>query len=125
MRKVILLAGLLVSIGTLVQCTKDKTEPIVAPPIDPAVCVDTVYFNNEVLPLIVQNCATSGCHGNGSSAGGYNLESHSNISTNASQILSVIKHETGVTAMPLGNPKLSDSLIQQVECWIAQGKLNN
>lgn len=125
MKRGLFFIGLMSSGILLVQCTKDKTEPIVTPPLDSATCIDTVSFNNEILPLIVQNCSASGCHGGSSSAGGYSLENYANISTNASQITSVIKHEQGVTAMPAGAPKLADSLIQKFECWVVQGKLDN
>lgn len=50
---------------------------------------------------------------------------YSNIQANADIILSVIRYEGGVVNMPLGGSKLSDSLIQQMNCWILQGKLEN
>ncbi len=75
--------------------------------------------------MIQQNCSTSGCHNAASAASGYDLEGHGNISTNANAILSVIRHESGVVAMPYFQPKLNDSIIDQFDCWMIQGKLNN
>lgn len=104
---------------TTVSCKKDQTtEPI------PELCPDTISFVTIVEPIIEQNCSVSGCHDSGA-AGGFNLIGHGNISSNVSAILNVIKHNSGVTAMPLGGAQLADSLIEQIDCWNAQGKLNN
>ncbi len=111
--------GLMISFQS---CRKDKVPVIIA---DPGDCPDTISFATQVEPIMVANCSTSGCHDAASQANGYNLEGHANIATNANDILTVIKHEGGMTPMPYNAPKLADSLIQQFECWTAQGKLNN
>lgn len=102
------------------SCEKDKTS--VATPDQ---CPDTISFSGIVEPIIQANCSTSGCHDAGTSASGYNLEGHGNISANANDILNVIRHESGVTPMPYFQPKLNDSIIEQFDCWVVQGKLNN
>ena len=122
MRKLILQYLFLLTAAALittVSCKKDQTmEPI------PEQCPDTISFASVVEPIIEQNCSTSGCHDSGA-AGGYNLIGYGNISGNASAILNTIKHNSGVTAMPYFQAKLADSLIEQLDCWNAQGKLNN
>ena len=51
-------------------------EPtVVEGPCDP----ETVYFQEEVLPLIISNCAQSGCHDAASAEDGIVLESFSSI----------------------------------------------
>ncbi|MFK7787733.1 MAG: hypothetical protein AB8B56_21610 [Crocinitomicaceae bacterium] len=110
---------LAIALITTPSCNKDQ----VAEPI-PLECPDTISFATTVEPLIQQNCSTSGCH-DASAAGGYNLEGHGNISTNANAILTAIRHENSGLPMPLGQPKLSDTIIQQVDCWIKQGALDN
>ncbi len=112
------LVALTFSLST--SCNKDKTPLPVA-----SDCPDTIFFSAVVEPMIQQNCSTSGCHSASSAAGGYNLVGHGNVSANASIILDVIKHEGPVAPMPLGQPKLNDTIIQQFKCWIDQGKLNN
>ena len=52
------------------------------------------------------------------------LTNHSNISASADAILGSM-HANGYQLMPQGGPALPDSLIQKVECWIYQGKLDN
>lgn len=109
-------------IGSMVACKKDKV-PVV--PIVVSDCPDTISFSTQIEPIMVANCSVSGCHGGGSTAGGYNLEGYANISANANTILTVIKHEGGLAPMPQGGNKLADSLIQQFKCWKDQGTLNN
>lgn len=121
--KLILFIFLIVfSLAFSVSCRKDKTPNSVMMPLD---CSDTVSYVTKIGPLIQQNCATSGCHNAESSSAGYTLTSHTSISANAEIILKTMKHDPQVTSMPFGSDKLADSLIQQFECWMNQGKLNN
>lgn len=97
-------------------CTKDKVA------VDLSVnCVDTVKFSTDVLPMIQTNC--TGCHdvGNGT---GYTLTNHTNISSNANAVMGSMRG-SGFQLMPQGGPALPDSVIQKLECWMYQGKLNN
>lgn len=115
MKKGIFFLSLLcVSTIAVVSCNKDKT-PLVDPNLD---CTDTISFNQQILPMISNNCVS--CHGGGQSP---TITNHSEISTHANAILNSLK---GVPSlMPSGGPALPDSLIQQFECWINQGKLDN
>jgi len=114
-----LFAGLFMS-----SCLKDKTVEPTPPPSGP--CADTVSFNEELLPEIFNlSCNTSGCHDAGAGSAGYVLETHDQISSNANVIFNVINHDAGFVPMPYGGEQLADSLIQKVDCWIQQGKLNN
>lgn len=88
-------------------------------------CSDTVRFATEIQPLIVQNCATSGCHDASTQAAGYDLTTHASIAGSATIVLSAIRWEGGTVPMPQGNPQLADSLIKKFSCWINQGKLDN
>lgn len=106
-------------IALILSCTKDKVEYL-----QNANCSDTVSFNNEILPLILDNC--SGCHDNNQN--GYSFINHTNIAANASAIIGSMRN-SGYLLMPRdGNNigySLPDSLIQRVECWVNQGKKNN
>ena len=100
------------------SCKKDKAEFY-----SNANCSDTVSFNDEILPLIQNNCA--GCHDN---QNGYSLTNHANISSNSSAIIGAMRN-SGYKLMPRDGFNigyaLPDSVIQLVECWINQGKNNN
>ena len=100
------------------SCKKDKAEFYAD-----ANCSDTVSFNDEILPLIQNNCL--GCHDN---LNGYSLTNHANISSNSSAIIGAMRN-SGYKLMPRDGFNigyaLPDSVIQRVECWINQGKKNN
>ncbi|HIP37249.1 MAG TPA: hypothetical protein EYG85_10390 [Crocinitomix sp.] len=108
---------------TLPSCLKHKTAKVNS--FD-STCVDTISFNNEIMPeILTPSCNTSGCHNSTSVAGGYDLSNYTNNSSNADIILNSIQQVNGFVPMPLGAPKLDDSLINKFKCWIEQGKLNN
>ena len=71
------------------SCKKDKVEFY-----SNANCLDTVSFNDEILPLIQNNCA--GCHDN---QNGYSLTNHANISSNSSAIIGAMRN-SGYKLMP-------------------------
>ncbi|MFM7667689.1 MAG: hypothetical protein ACKO7D_05815 [Bacteroidota bacterium] len=95
-------------------CKKDKVQNY-----PNANCSDTVSFNNEILPLIQNNC--TGCHTN---QNGYTFTNHANISFHSTAIIGSMRN-IGYQLMPKGGPALQDSIIQRMECWVKQGKLNN
>jgi hypothetical protein len=99
------------------SCTKDKVGGNL--PYPEVICSDTVSFSNEILPIIQNNC--TGCHDN---QNGYTLTNHENISANYAAIVGSMKG-VGYKLMPDGGPSLPDSLIEKIECWVNQGKLNN
>ncbi len=101
----------------LFSCTKDK----VAGTIVDSNCTDSVSFSTDVWPIIEQNCTS--CHDVGNTTG-YTLTNHTNISSNAAAIVGSMKG-SGFQLMPQGGDALPDSVIQKVQCWISQGKLNN
>jgi len=126
MKKIIIIT--LIFIG-LTSCVKHKAEPIIKDvpvgEVDPN-CPDTIVFSAQIMnDIFVMNC--NGCHilgGSGESNGVFT--NHANISDEADKILKALKHESGVTAMPLGSSDpLNDSLINAFDCWMKQGKLNN
>lgn len=58
-------------LASLSQCTKDKA-PLPTPVVVTPVCDSTkVLYCNKVKPIIDANCATSGCHNAGASAGDF------------------------------------------------------
>lgn len=116
-----LVLGLLYLSIQVSSCTKEKVPNAV--PVSE--CTDTIHFQATILPLIITNCSTSGCHDASNGAGGYTLEDHTSISMNADIILTSIRHEGSIQPMPQGLPKLSDADISHFSCWMQQGMLNN
>lgn len=100
------------------SCTHD---PVI--PDTPA-----ISFKDEVLPIIVNNCAKSGCHDGGAE---FSLQNYEEISSNVqagdarkSELYKVINTLWGEKAMPPDGP-LSDQQITLIYTWIMQGAKNN
>ena len=113
--KLVLVAGFGISLFALTDCTKDKT------PYNPGniECLDTISFNQQILPMIQNNCIS--CHDVGQT--NPTLTNYSEISANASNISGTLHGQP--ILMPEGGPALADSLLQQFSCWIQQGKQEN
>ncbi|MFI5263508.1 MAG: hypothetical protein ACHQM6_03230 [Candidatus Kapaibacterium sp.] len=94
---------------------------------------DSVYFVNDILPLITSNCSMSGCHdGSGHSDDARALTSYSTImsyvraSNPSSSKLYTVLNSRGEEQMPrYPIPPLSQSQDSLILAWIKQGALNN
>lgn len=101
-----------VALLLLASCTKDKAETVL-------VCPDTISFSTQILPMMTDNCVACHSYGQNSPV----ITNHTEIAANATKISKSI-HGT-ITLMPYNGDKLADSLIQQFDCWVKQGKLDN
>ena len=90
-------------------------------------CVGTelpVTYTGAVKAITDASCGVSGCHAGTTPAGGFALETYSDVSTAASygRILGAINQEDGFTAMPPGG-KLDQASIDAITDWIDDGSL--
>lgn len=122
MKKLLIPFSFLLSL-VIIGCAKDKTpEPT---PVVVDIC-DSIpkSFATDVQPIFNDNCVV--CHNSSNNqANGQSWETHAEISANIESILTAINHESGKTPMPYQSAKLSDSLIQVIECWAADGAQDN
>ncbi|MBL7752016.1 MAG: hypothetical protein JNN29_11580 [Chitinophagaceae bacterium] len=94
---------------------------------------DSVYFQQQILPLIVSNCAKSGCHDAASHVEGLNLTTYTGImkivkpnNPGGSKLLSVIvTNNLGDRMPPPPDPKMPQDQINLITKWIQQGAKNN
>ena len=123
---------------TLPAC---KHEPLVPPgsPVDPSVGLacdaDTVYFQNQVLPILVSNCTESGCHNEQDHKEGVVTTSYQTLLSTVERVTQndweknkLIKslEETDLSErMPRNKPSLSVEQINLIKKWVLQGALNN
>lgn len=98
------------------SCKKDKTT---AP-----LCTEEISFSVDVQPIIMNSCATTGCHSGPNASNNMNFTTYENIFEHHVLIGRSIRHESGVTPMPVG-PQLSADNISKISCWIEQGAPNN
>ena len=97
----------------LLACRKDKISQVNS-------TNQIISFSGKIKPMIDNNCIS--CHDVGMTAP--NLATYSSVSLNANKILNSLRGE-GVTLMPLGGPKLNETIISNFSAWINQGKQNN
>jgi len=92
---------------------------------------DTVYFYNDIGPLIISSCAMAGCHdGNGGERGPLttynNIKRYVSVGNPGSSSLYTVLSRSGEYIMPRP-PRAAFTSTQKllVSKWIQQGALNN
>ena len=146
-----ILAFMLVS-TTIPSCVHDPFTPVDSNPIDTTGNpidttgnpIDTtgqdttiikcdsnlVYFEQDVLPLIISNCAKSGCHDAITHEEGYNLTSYANIMNSGivrpnrpdnSKLIKVLTEDGDDAMPPYPNQRLTQAQIALLTKWINQG----
>ena len=92
---------------------------------------DSVYFGNEILPILKSNCATSGCHDAFTKAEGVQITSYKTImkyvvpsnANNSSLYRSINKTHERMPPPPMA--ALTAAQIARIKLWINQGAKNN
>ncbi|HEY6955945.1 MAG TPA: c-type cytochrome domain-containing protein [Flavisolibacter sp.] len=100
------------------------------PPATSTCSVDTIYFQQQVLPVFISNCAMSGCHDAASHKEGINLTSYSGIMSGgiragnpgSSKLYNVI---IDGSMPPRPYSTLTQDQINSLNKWITQGAKNN
>jgi hypothetical protein len=96
---------------------------------------DTVYFQNDILPLLLSSCGTNGCHDEGTAQEGIILTSYLHVmqsdvvkafDPNDSEMYEKITENDPDKRMP-PPPRLplNQGQIDMIYTWIAQGALDN
>lgn len=96
---------------------------------------DTIYFQNEVLPLLISTCGVIGCHDPGTAQDGIILTDYTSIMQTAdvrpgdpegSDLFEVITDDDPEDRMPpIPRQPLNAVQIAKIEKWILQGAQNN
>jgi len=93
---------------------------------------DSVYFVNQVMPIISSNCTMSGCHDNITHADGVNLTNYTNIMKYVragdaanSKLYKVVIKTNGDRMPPPPMPPLTAAQKALIQKWINQGAKNN
>ncbi len=102
--------------------TTKKQTPAASTDTKPALECSSmnITFSGEIKSILETHC--SKCH-NSNNKAGYNfltLESAIKAGKDG-HLLGTIKHEKGYDKMPIGAPKLSQELIDKLECWVNNG----
>jgi mono/diheme cytochrome c family protein len=102
------------------------------PPTTNPCSPDTVYFVNEIMPVISSNCTMSGCHDNISRAGGIDLTTYAKVMkfvkpgiANESKLYKVVNLTNEDRMPPPPMQALSQVQKDKIYKWINQGAKNN
>jgi mono/diheme cytochrome c family protein len=121
---------------TAISGCKHDPDPIIDPIVheDKLCNPDTVYFQNDILPLLLSNCATSGCHDQESHNEGVVLVDYASVMNTAeitpgnpdnSKLYKMIARTNDDRMPPPPAQGLTTAQIQNVYDWIMQGAENN
>lgn len=112
------LTALLLMIG-LFSCTKDQTKPAKTFDCDVINTQDNTW-NLTISPIMSTSCTLPACHSSMTNAAQINLSSYTAAKSafETRDVLCAIKQSGSCIYMPLGQPKLADSLIAKIECWM-------
>ena len=105
--------------ATLAACkTSEKTATAPAPPVAVDCTGKTYTYSFDIKPILEQYCTR--CHGN---AGGYDFTNFADVKSAAlkGELLGTIQHAKGFEKMPANEPKLDQSIIDKIDCWIKNG----
>lgn len=101
------------------SCYKDNKETMYP---SPTICdTSNVTFSKDIMPIVSNSCAKSGCHDNSSSAG--SLTSFNDVKAIALDGRFVAYINSGY--MPKGASKLDACTINKITAWVNAGALNN
>lgn len=125
-------------IAAINSCTHkpDYTEFIKQSTYSSSNCdADTVYFENDIMPILTSNCGMAGCHGSGSREEDISVANYTDVLNSGlvvprrpdkSKIIEVITESNSDKVMPPPpRTKLSADAVSKIETWIRQGARNN
>lgn len=139
--------GALIMIGFFISCKHDIPEPTATgdngggngngngngslPPCNP----DTVYFQQQVLPILVSNCTSSNCHNSIDQASGVDVTSYAAVMASgivhvgqawSSDLVKAITETNPDDLMPppSSGSALTNAQINLIKKWINQGAQN-
>jgi len=119
------------------SCANEKFSPPIQVQTPPKLGIpcnkDTVYFQNQILPLLVSTCAMSTCHNTQFPTLGFDLSTYSTIlklvkpkNPDASTLYNVISASDPSDKMPISpSPVWTNDQELLLKKWIEQGALNN
>lgn len=105
-----------------IDTTKIDTTKITPPPSNPK---DSVCFDEEILPILLSNCAMSGCHDPATAEEGIVLNNYANVQATISskKLTTYITTTTLSKRMPPPPMSaLSQTQIDLIKKWIAEGR---
>ena len=117
---------LVIGLVTFASCTKDIGPNPDLVVVEANAC-DTVTFTKHIKPIIVANCAISGCHVSGFFMGDFATDTYAGINAKipSGKFRGRVVDLTITPTMPYGMPPLAPAQIDLIKCWLEAGAPNN
>ena len=122
---------------SIFACKHDPLIPIdpVTPPTGGSCDPDTIYFQNQILPLLVSNCTESGCHNAQDHKEGIVITSYQTLLSTVERVtqndwgknklIKSLQESDLEKRMPQNKPPFTTDQIDMIKKWINQGAVNN
>ncbi|WP_439484064.1 2-polyprenyl-6-methoxyphenol hydroxylase [Cyclobacterium plantarum] len=104
---------------TIFSCTTENEADLL--PEEERCGEEPASLSGDIIPIINQNCAISGCHVSGSER--VNLSVPENIIQYANQIRNFT--QSGFMPAPESGKQLTAAELESIYCWVENGALDN
>ncbi len=114
------IAGLFVLVVMTPACSSDSEDEI-----DPVCNLENVTYSATIAPIMAGSC--NSCHSGASATAGIITATYQGLRVIAlsGQLVGVVNHDTGFSAMPPGQPKLGQCPRDQIASWVDAGAQAN
>ena len=122
----LLMCSLLVSFLFFDACKKSTSNSDYTSVADCSVLIDSLNtYNHTIKQIFDTHCAFSSCHNFDSAKKNVVLDSYflsvASVNKYSKKFLCAIHQDGGAAKMPKNGPKLADSLILKIDCWVKNG----
>ncbi len=115
---------ILIAIAVFGNCAKDNSTGSYADQADcTGIDAATNTYTKSVKAILDAQCATAGCHDAFSRTENIDLSTYATAKSAFQNVdcLCSLHHGSGCKPMPDGGAKLSDAVIQKIDCWVKNG----
>ena len=117
----VMLSTLVATLMISISCSSDSEDQIPTPPAPDACEGSTASLANDIMPILQQNCAVSGCHVSGT--GRQNFTVKATVIQFANQIRT--NTQSGVMPPATSGKSLSAAEKALISCWVSNGAKDN
>jgi hypothetical protein len=113
----------------LYSCYRHNQEAIYSTSIPGSSLCDTshVSYDSTISPILLGNCAVTGCHASSSATGGYAFDNYSGVRSAVlnGRLIGAVTHASGYAQMPKDRAMLDECQIALITSWVEHGAQNN
>jgi hypothetical protein len=111
-------ASIIIIVSSMLWCSCGKES------VDVIDCTGlTPTYTSDINEILDNSCAKSGCHDLVTKSNGFDFSTYVTAMpiSQGANFLGAVQHKSGFIPMPMDGPKLSDSKVQLLTCWVQNG----